>query len=491
MSQTLLNGAWLGDPFFAGEWNWYNPLVPAIVAVLHTLTGTPVLELYARGGVLLNMLAPVALWALVRVLFGSGAGVAAVFAFLFLPPRFMPGWSTAGYWPWLFASVFTQAVFYAGLLAVDRAGRSTQRRPWLVAGLALGVVFLGHTAPALIFGGVLVLAAVRVWRHGASARRAVLLLASALVVAMVVSLPLVLSVVARYRLTVLNNVLALYEFPETEPANILGFLGNHANAGGLLALLGLALVAFDRERRQRAWVIGYWGLVNGVILLVHYGKGALASAGVHIPQIVTAFHFFLFAEAIVVILAGYAIWRLIELAVKRLPDRSSWMTPVVAARVVLIAIVATSVGPALPKRRAREDFDESRQRALQYQSRQSDEVVRKWIRESATPGAVFLASYRMSLYVVAPSGGKVVALDPVFANPYVNLAGRERDQYRMEERIHENDRNGFCAVAPRYQVQYVIGDTQQQELSVPTNTFLEEILSTGAVRIFRAPDCGV
>src|SRR5688500_7558623 len=197
ISQTLLNGSWLGDPFFAGEWNWYNPLVPAIVAVLHVLTGTPVLELYARGGVLLNMLAPVALWALVRALFGSGAGVAAVFAFLFLPPRFLPGWSTAGYWPWLFSSVFTQAVFYAGLLAVDRAGHSTRIRDWLAAGIALGVVFLGHTAPALIFGGVVVLAAVRVWRRGESARRAMLLLASTLALAMVVSLPLVLSVVAR------------------------------------------------------------------------------------------------------------------------------------------------------------------------------------------------------------------------------------------------------------------------------------------------------
>ena len=490
ISQTLLNGTWLGDPFFAGEWNWYNPLVPAIVAVLHTLTGTPVLELYARGGVVLNMLAPLALWALVRVLFGSGAGVAAVFAFLFLPPRFLPGWSTAGYWPWLFSSVFTQSVFYAGLLAVDRAGRSTQIRDWLVAGIALGLVFLGHTAPALIFGGVVVLAAGRAWRHGASARRAVLLLVSSLAVAMVVSLPLVFSVVARYRLAVLNDVLTLYEFPETEPANFLGFLGNHANAGGALGVIGLGLIIFDRTRRQRGWVIGYWALVNGLILLVHYGKDALASAGVRIPQIVTAFHFFLYAEAIVVILAGYAIWRLIELAVRLLPDRTSWMTPAVAARVLLVAIVAASVGPAIPKRRAREDFDESRQRALQYQSREADEVVRTWVRESATPGAVFLASYRMSLYVVAPSGGKVVALDPVFANPYVNLASRERDQYRMEVSIHDNDRNGFCAVAPRYQVEYVIGDVAQQELSVPANTFLEEILSTGAVRIFRAPDCG-
>ena len=92
--------------------------------------------------------------------------------------------------------------------------------------------------------------------------------------------------------------------------------------------------------------------------------------------------------------------------------------------------------------------------------------------------------------VVAPSGGKVVALDPVFANPYVDLATRERDQRRMEERIVENDRGGYCLVASRYQVDYVIGDIQQQELAVPASTFLEEVQTIDGMRIFRAPDCG-
>ena len=160
--------------------------MPAIVAGLHAVTGIPILELYARGGVVLNLVAPIAFWALVRLLFGSGVAVAAVFAFLFLPPRLLPGWSTAGYWPWLFSGVFTQGLFYLGLLAVDSAGRSDRVSRWLLAGAALGVVFLGHTAPALILGGVLVLTAGRTWRRGMPPVRALTRLGASLVVAALV-----------------------------------------------------------------------------------------------------------------------------------------------------------------------------------------------------------------------------------------------------------------------------------------------------------------
>jgi hypothetical protein len=97
----------------------------------------------------------------------------------------------------------------------------------------------------------------------------------------------------------------------------------------------------------------------------------------------------------------------------------------------------------------------------------------------------------MALYVVAPAGGKVVALDPVFANPYVDLAERERDQFTMNDRIHENDRTGYCAAAQRYHVRYVITDTKRgEERLVPEGTFLEEVRASEGIRIFRAPDCG-
>jgi hypothetical protein len=148
-----------------------------------------------------------------------------------------------------------------------------------------------------------------------------------------------------------------------------------------------------------------------------------------------------------------------------------------------------SVGSLLPRRTNREDFDESRERAGTFQSRRADQQVREWIRATTEPGTVFLANYRQSLYVIAPAGGKVVALDPVFANPYVDLAAREQDQRSMEERIRENDRARYCETAARHQVKYVMWDIRDQGLRVPANTFLEEAATIDDVRIFRAPHC--
>ena len=490
LTQTIADGCWIADPFFAGEWNWYNPLVPAVVAAFHVVTGTPILELYARAGVLLNLLGPLAFWALVRLCFGSGAAVAAVFTFLFLPPREVPGYATAGYWPWLFSSAFTQGVFYLGLLAVDSAGRSTRLSRWLLAGVALGAVFLGHTAPALIFGGVVVFTAVRIWRNGCPAGRSALLLAACLLAASLVSLPLVMSVAVRYGFAVENDILALYALPLTEPANFAEFIGLHANAGGALALLGAALLAFDRERLRQGWVIRYWGAVTGLLLLLHYGRSTLDSFGVRIPQLVTAFHFVLYGEAILMILSGYALWRIVDAASRPVPRLATWLTHAAVARLLLLVIVVLSVQPALASRRAREDFDESHQRAVRYQALRGDQGTRDWIRTHTTPGTVFLTSGEMALYVVAPAGGKVVALDPVFANPYVDLAERERDQFTMNDRIHENDRTGYCAAAQRYDVRYVITDTKRgEERLVPEGTFLEEVRASEGIRIFRAPDC--
>ena len=490
ISQTIADGAWTADPFFAGETNSYNPLVPAIVAALHGLTGIPILELYARGGVMLNLMCPLAFWVLLRALFGSGVAVAAVFAFLFLPPRQLPGWSTAGYWPWLFSGVFTQGLFYLGLLAADSAGRSRRASSWLIAGVALGAVFLGHTAPALILGGVLVLTAARTWRHGLPVRQCLLRLAASAVVAMGVSFPLVFSVAVRYRFAVVNDVLALWAFPETEPGNIVGFLADHANVGGALALAGLGLIAFDRERRTRAWVAGYWAVVNLALLVLHFTRPALDSIGVRVPQVVTAFHFVMYAEAIVTILAGYALWRTVELTARVIPRPVAWMSPPLVARALLIAIIALSVRPSLPNRRAREDFDESRERALRYESQQSDLETWTWIRTHTTPGTVFLAFDRMSLYVIAPAGGKVVAVEAVFANPYVDVATRDRERSVMVDRIVENDRSGFCRVAGRYHVDYVVLESERPgDPPLARETFLEKVHATGDIHIFRAPEC--
>jgi hypothetical protein len=59
----------------------------------------------------------------------------------------------------------------------------------------------------------------------------------------------------------------------------------------------------------------------------------------------------------------------------------------------------------------------------------------------------------------------------------------------MEDRIQEHDRGGYCSVAPRYRVEYVITDASAGELP-RARTFLEQVHESDGIRIFRAPDCG-
>lgn len=86
--------------------------------------------------------------------------------------------------------------------------------------------------------------------------------------------------------------------------------------------------------------------------------------------------------------------------------------------------------------------------------------------------------------------GKVVALENVFANPYVNMAEREQDRYGMEERLLENDRAGYCARAARYKVEYMITDAKRGDLTVPRETFFKELYAADGIRVWQAPACG-
>lgn len=496
-AQTMADGVWGGDPFFAGEFLWYNPLVPALVALLHAVTRTPILGLYARGGVVLNLFGPLTFFALARRLFGSGAAAAATLAFLFLAPRDLPGWAAAGYSPWLFAGVFTQALFYTGVIVADQAARSQQAGWWLLAGIVLGVTFLGHTAPALLLGGILVLTAVSVARMRRAAvapltSRPGFLLAACLALAAMVSLPLAIPVAGRYRLAVENGAPAGWTLPATEPGNFLKLIEAHATVGVALALIGVALLLFsDPERRERARILGRWAFVNGAFLALHYATPLFAAVGFGLPPIVPAFHFLFYVEAILALLAGYALWRFVEWAARLLaPAFHPWASPAASAHVLLGAVLLAVLAMAVPRYRARQDLVESREQALRYEARQADARARNWIRTATRPGSVFLASDLVSLYVVGPAGGKVVSLEAVFANPYVRVTDREADRRVMMDALASGDRDEFCALATRYDVRYVIADANRPvEPLVPHLTFLTDAYSVRGIQVWRVDGC--
>ena len=71
---TILNGHAPSDPLYRDESLWYNPLVPAVVAATSWGTGIGIPKLYARAGVVINLVVPIAFAGLVWLLGGPWAG---------------------------------------------------------------------------------------------------------------------------------------------------------------------------------------------------------------------------------------------------------------------------------------------------------------------------------------------------------------------------------------------------------------------------------
>lgn len=84
-AETMLSGDLLSDPLYRDESIWYNPLVPALVATTSVTTGIGVPKLYARAGVVFNLLVPVTFAALAWLFGGPWAAVAATALFVFGP----------------------------------------------------------------------------------------------------------------------------------------------------------------------------------------------------------------------------------------------------------------------------------------------------------------------------------------------------------------------------------------------------------------------
>src|SRR5687768_1939767 len=89
----------------------------------------------------------------------------------------------------------TSAVFYLGVLACWAAIGARVPWAWVATGVTLDITFLGHTAPAMILGlCVLTAAYMSADRWGARTRHAM----TALAIAVLVSLPLLASIVGHY-----------------------------------------------------------------------------------------------------------------------------------------------------------------------------------------------------------------------------------------------------------------------------------------------------
>ena len=414
-AQATLDGHPFSDPFFAGEWIWYNPLLPWLVALGASLTGASLAPFHVQAGPWLNLLGPIAFYLVAMRVAGRHAALVALVLFLFVNGQTDSSRDHSTYGPWLYVASFAQGLFYLTILALRRARHDQTVQSALLVGGLIGITLLTHAGPAV----VLALVAMCVLRP----RRWMIAGFAGLIVAS----PYLYALVVHYGAHVRNVVpmaggmwltASIVRFPELLWAN------------ALLIACGVAGLFLLKDRVVGAWL--------GVSLLL-LGYGLWCDRIPVLPRIVPTFHFWRYAMAGLTVYAGVAIWSLI----RRLAGARADLLVSVAAVVV--------VGAVYPRYLERPDFWG---RAISQQ-RAATAWLTPYLREHTAPDDVVLAPTDVALQLVGPAGRNVVALHPIFSNPYVDPTPRIHDQREMFDALEAGDSQRFLTIARKYGVRHV------------------------------------
>ncbi|MEO8359387.1 MAG: hypothetical protein ABI672_05100 [Vicinamibacteria bacterium] len=497
-AQTIADGHPIEDPFYRGETLWYNPLTPWVVAQVSGWLHRPLGLVYARAGAYINLLGPLCLYLLVRRLAGGWAACAAIASYLFTRDPDVPSYTAATYSPWLLSAHLAQPLFYCGLLAVRTALLTNRIVSYALLGLVAGLTFLAHTAPALILG-VTTATLLLLGRAGGLERKARWLglaarTAVAATVAVVVSIPLLRSIVLNYGLHIRNAEPLNWNWEPFDAINALSLAAENLHLPQFIALLGFAAAAFRIRTRVNARILVAWPLSCLFLLFYSWTAAEARSRGLFLPNVSPAFHFVFWAKAAESALFGYGVRQIAWLAASggsALILRGRALRPkanLLAARALMGASVIGMAAVLAPSFAGRADLVSSRHRARKFASKPGWDFARAWIRENTHRDDVFLASDEMALFVVGPAGRKVVAVGPVFSNPYVRWEPRAVARDAMFESLSTGSMSAFLRFSREYPVTYVISD------AVGRNPFakiggevMKPVFNRGNVRIFRTP----
>lgn len=494
MAQAVLDHRYGTDHLYLGETFWFNPLVSVMIGALSRAADVSPVVVVTHAGPYLNMFAPLAFYFLVAYLFDRGVALVAAVAFLFAPIGDAPSWAAATYSPWLLTQNCVQTFFYLTLAAYLKALELNRRTSFVLVGLLLGITFLGHTAPAIILGSVMVLGTFtrcvqQTKTDGllSAGLREVNNLVVILSVAFVVSLPFTFSILGRYHLAIVNHAPNNWKYPLLLATNFSAFIWNNISWFTALALLGLFLLPADEPGRHRKMLLLSWLAVCCAALAINFLQQFLP------PKlqlaIVPAHHFLFYLRAVEHVLFGIGVVYGCRLLAAKLAPRffptlaiADNLKSITAAAFIILAMISFLVF-ALPAYRARFDFTNAHSQAISFQERKSYIDAYHWILENTKPVDVFLSlAADFDLSIVGPADRKVVVTcQPEFSNPYVDWKSRSDIASHIVDKLASPGPDAVATLIANH-VDYIITSPLEQFDDYP---FLSKRFAEGDVVIYQ------
>lgn len=503
IAQEILDHVYPVDVNYARETIWYNPLVGAVTAGVARLTGLATPEADVVAGRFANLFVPITFFVFGFGLLGPETALVSLVIFLFATNG--PWWfssvaddssSTASYTPWLFASTFSQALFFITLWLRWRAHK-TGRTPWHCAsGVSLGATFLGHAAPGVIAGTVMAALSVEELvnlmrnRRSGSVEKLCVQTVATFLIALVVTTPLTYSILFHYHLKILNwepnNW--VWDYLTFEKASF--FLKDNCTLSLLLACAGFVVLAvFGKGNRL---VVFIWFGVAFSFFIYSYILQLPQAKAMKLPSLMPGYHFLVYLSALKSLLAAYFLAFVCKIVRSNILQGKEkglraqfWQEhhlPIVVALVLFLLLY--------PSYRHWSQLKPSGLAAATCAYRNVQEPVYTWVMEHTAPLDVFLAHHwsELAMYTVMPAGRKVVCTWPAFSNPYVDYKVRGAKNGALWKALLAKDESTFLKLAEEEGVKYVLVDEVAkraysfQELKVP---FLSQEFSCGPNTIYR------
>jgi hypothetical protein len=456
-AESIAAGHPLSDPVYRGEWIWYNPLAPTIVAVAATISHRPIPLTYSRLGAYFNVLIPLSLFALVVSWWGWTRALVAVLALLYLVPGDGPGWLTASYSPWLYPMHVGQSMFYVTLLAMTCAWRTGRTRTFAVAGFAFGLTLLAHTAPALLLTSAMLVETVRTeWRHGTGRLERLARYLIFVGMAIAAAAPLLASIVGHYHLNIKNTgpgVYILYQVGLGQ-ARELWLPVVTPSVLGLVTLVGLARLLGRRHELEARLLLSVIATA-GAFLMYGYLAQTQWAVSHGLITIVPTHHFWYYLTVLTAIVFAYGVGAIAD-GIRSLQPRMNIRIGRVASHAMplLTAVVVLAAVFQYPAFARRADFRASEVSKQMFTDPDLREMY-QWLQRSTERADVFMAPVNLGQSVIGMSGRKVVVVSKFFSNPYVDWGTRAEDNLAMDRHLRLGNFDGFLTIASKYRVRYI------------------------------------
>ncbi len=517
MGQVMLDGRYPADPILLNKTLWYNPLTGAMLALGHVISGLSMPRVGVLIGPFVNLLAPLGVTVLAACLFGRAAALAGLCLVLFGRGPQVSIWVCFSYTPWMMASLYAAGMMLFLFAIYHKALEHRSCMGHIAAGLLLGIVFMAHTAPAIVAGGAMVLYVA--WEEGrlcwesrvlkrndyplyyskrAEAQRLALFFVLMLVVAFLISLPYTWSILWNYGFQVRNpspSLFALdYVLLEQLPSRVMEAL-NWRNG---FALLGLCALVYHRNRAAK--LVLCWTLTVCLLLVQQYLWQLLETRyGIIIPGIVPGHHGSIHLTALRAVLFGIGIASfgglISTLAGKfRAWRRGAFSPRFFSALSQTIRFAAACMAGFLlytaHPLTTHPDFQQP-DMVLYHQYHQRGIPVYEWILEHTAPDAVFICNEdELAMTIVMPAARKLLFPPYIYSNPFVDPGPLSYHNRLLVESVAKEDATAFCAEKNKYANVYMI--LREEEIVHSKTSYavlFTEVFRAEGLVVFEARSC--